>query len=757
MTSRPPFPLSFYLDPMGLYKKSILAKKCKEINSEPIDKSGKMFLEKYRDFFLPLISSKDPFSQFKESYKGKFDYLILLPLQTEGFWLNGNCNLHSQFQLVQKLLSNIPASIGVLVTTHPGYPWITPDIEKFFKSSYPNFLFSPELQKVSYASQYLIDSVDAVLSVSSMVGLQALIWKKNLYGIGETQLKVAADYCFQPDLEDIQQLPDLLKMPKKDKDNVLFWLLTKFYVPRRYFFDPKWIRSFIVRLYQANRSGEISINVFDLIDKIDTILSYNIEEAVLDIPSFRDFHVEELAEILKAKDLEFQILNDQHRQLESVMSEKKPGYQKPNISNAFISFAQNYEDVMLYRALKGVEKGFYIDVGANDPSLNSVTKAFYERGWRGINIEPVRYWFDKLVEERPEDVNLNIAISDKSNSMTLFDVMHTGLSTSSRVIAEEHKKTGGFAYQEISVPALTLDDALKSISKKDIHFLNIDVEGAEEQVLAGMNLHRIRPWIILVEATKPLSTETDFENWETLLTSRGYSFVYFDGLNRFYLAQEKSELADAFKVPPNLFDDFIRISEANNLALLNTREAERKQLEDLLNAKEADRLQLENALDTSRQSQIAMEIRIHELENEVANLRSEAHRWWLEADKWWRAADRYRLDLQLVYASHSWRYTAPLRNFHLTENIKKTVLSVFLFVRKIPGMGILLNAIRRRFPRIWLKIASRVKLQVPVESPAPLTPQFGPMPLAAPEDELHFLNLFQHGLSGHLPGKTEVH
>jgi len=47
----------------------------------------------------------------------------------------------------------------------------------------------------------------------------------------------------------------------------------------------------------------------------------------------------------------------------------------------FISYAQNHEDVLLYRALKGVGKGFYIDVGANDPEEDSVTKAFYDRGW----------------------------------------------------------------------------------------------------------------------------------------------------------------------------------------------------------------------------------------------------------------------------------------------------------------------------------------------------------------------------------------
>jgi len=54
----------------------------------------------------------------------------------------------------------------------------------------------------------------------------------------------------------------------------------------------------------------------------------------------------------------------------------------------FVSYAQNYEDVMLWRALKHIENGFYIDVGAAWPSEHSVTKLFYDEGWRGINIEP---------------------------------------------------------------------------------------------------------------------------------------------------------------------------------------------------------------------------------------------------------------------------------------------------------------------------------------------------------------------------------
>jgi hypothetical protein len=54
----------------------------------------------------------------------------------------------------------------------------------------------------------------------------------------------------------------------------------------------------------------------------------------------------------------------------------------------FISYGQNSEDVVLWRALRDIGTGFYVDVGAGDPKEDSVTHAFYERGWSGINIEP---------------------------------------------------------------------------------------------------------------------------------------------------------------------------------------------------------------------------------------------------------------------------------------------------------------------------------------------------------------------------------
>jgi len=228
---------------------------------------------------------------------------------------------------------------------------------------------------------------------------------------------------------------------------------------------------------------------------------------------------------------------------------------------SFVSFAQNYEDVMLFRALRGIEHGFYIDVGAQDPVEDSVTKAFYEKGWRGINIEPVAHWFQRLVAYRPHDINLQVAVSDGPGKLHLFEVVDSGLSTTDPDFAKQHAQAG-YQICESDVDCLTLDEICKSYPVEEIHFLKIDCEGGEAAALRGLSLERIRPWIILLEATAPNSQQPVYMEWEPLLTGCGYHFVYEDGLNRFYVADEHSELDSAFSHPPNVFDYFVRAAEA---------------------------------------------------------------------------------------------------------------------------------------------------------------------------------------------------
>lgn len=94
-----------------------------------------------------------------------------------------------------------------------------------------------------------------------------------------------------------------------------------------------------------------------------------------------------------------------------------------------ISYAQNLEDVMLWRALGHLPTGFYVDVGANDPEIDSVTKLFYDAGWNGINIEPIKRHWEKLSLERPRDINIPIAAGNKNGQIEIFDSEIRGWST----------------------------------------------------------------------------------------------------------------------------------------------------------------------------------------------------------------------------------------------------------------------------------------------------------------------------------------
>lgn len=227
----------------------------------------------------------------------------------------------------------------------------------------------------------------------------------------------------------------------------------------------------------------------------------------------------------------------------------------------FVSYAQNYEDVMLMRAFRQVERGFYIDVGAQDPVNDSVTKAFYDLGWRGINIEPVTYWFDRLAAARRHDINLQLAVSDGPGELHLFEVVDSGLSTTDAEFAARHS-SAGHQIRESDVKCVTLSEICRAHHVSEIHFLKVDCEGGEAAALRGFDFQQIRPWVLLIEATEPNSQKPAYEEWESMLLKQGYEFVYQDGLNRFYVAVERSELKGAFSYPPNVFDYFVRASEA---------------------------------------------------------------------------------------------------------------------------------------------------------------------------------------------------
>jgi FkbM family methyltransferase len=212
-------------------------------------------------------------------------------------------------------------------------------------------------------------------------------------------------------------------------------------------------------------------------------------------------------------------------------------------------YSQFYEDYILSYVFADVASGTYVDVGANDPDAMTVTKHFYLKGWRGVNIEPNPDHRLKLQKSRPDDENIEVGISDGPASLQFyrFDPPAHGLSTFDREIAERHGRAG-FKYDELVIPVTTLTDVLRRSRRIDagFSFLNIDVEGFERKVLDGLDFARFPPTVVVIEATAPLTEAETQQNWESVLFRAGYVFALDDGLNRYYVQPSRPDLLRRF-------------------------------------------------------------------------------------------------------------------------------------------------------------------------------------------------------------------
>lgn len=169
-----------------------------------------------------------------------------------------------------------------------------------------------------------------------------------------------------------------------------------------------------------------------------------------------------------------------------------------------ISYSQTGEDIIIDFLIgaKKIKDFTYLDIGANDPVKINNTFKFYEAGYKGVCIEPDPVIFKKLIKKRPKDICLNIGIAgEKSANADFYKMDQPGLNTFSKeeALALEKNKQGKIC-EVIKVPLRTVEEVIDEyFDGKSPVFINLDVEGLDEEILRNFPFHKYRPSIFCVE------------------------------------------------------------------------------------------------------------------------------------------------------------------------------------------------------------------------------------------------------------------
>lgn len=169
-----------------------------------------------------------------------------------------------------------------------------------------------------------------------------------------------------------------------------------------------------------------------------------------------------------------------------------------------VTYSQNCEDIILDRLCtdNGTNNGFYVDIGAHHPIRFSNTYMLHKKGWRGINVDPLPEVMELFKKERPEDINLNVGVSDIKGNLSYWMFEEPAYNTmdatrAQHVINEQYSPLK----EKISVPVLSLSEIFDRYlpDNKKIDILDIDVEDYEIHVLKSNDWNIYRPRIVLIE------------------------------------------------------------------------------------------------------------------------------------------------------------------------------------------------------------------------------------------------------------------
>jgi FkbM family methyltransferase len=200
------------------------------------------------------------------------------------------------------------------------------------------------------------------------------------------------------------------------------------------------------------------------------------------------------------------------------------------------SYAQCGEDIMI-DVILGKEKGFYLDIGANNPFEQSNTMYFYKKGWCGINIDATPGSMVLFNKYRKRDINLEVAVSSRETEMTYYLFEPSFHNSFEKKYSEEFKEK---LVGQIKINTVQLSKILeKNLGENEIDFLTVDAEGYDYDILMSNDWSKYRPKIVLTEYITYYESEIEHcEKIRNFLEGHGYLFFCNSPTNAIFIEKD---------------------------------------------------------------------------------------------------------------------------------------------------------------------------------------------------------------------------
>jgi FkbM family methyltransferase len=215
----------------------------------------------------------------------------------------------------------------------------------------------------------------------------------------------------------------------------------------------------------------------------------------------------------------------------------------PTLQERALTFSQEGEDLILMRIFAGRSKGFFVDVGAYHPFRFSNTFLFYNAGWRGINVDATPGSMQAFEKFRPEDTNIECFVGNPGSEKLLTQYNEPALNTAAQAVLESRALPAS-RYWAVSTSAVhprSLSSILDEYKPTDISidFLNLDVEGSEQEVLESNDWSRYRPEVVVIEQLSTDVSESMHHPTTAFLRERGYRLIAKAFNSTFFRLEER--------------------------------------------------------------------------------------------------------------------------------------------------------------------------------------------------------------------------